>query len=102
MSTTDSAPDTFYVSCAIEDTPYLRSSARLRNVSRSVLVKKLLEVVIRDQLILAILEDDLPVRAKDATQRTKAYNYDQGPRRQTPRSRSTEGLDEEDPDGGHP
>lgn len=36
---------------------YLDSSARIRKTSRSQLIKKVLEIVLNDQLILSILDD---------------------------------------------
>lgn len=40
-----------------EFVPYLEASARLRNMSSTILAKRLLHTILRDQLILATLDD---------------------------------------------
>jgi len=82
----------------VPTTPYLESSARLRKVSRKALLDKVLEIVIRDQLIVAVLGDDLPVTINHATK--KNYTHPR-PRRVSPGVGSQEGQDQEDHDGHH-
>lgn len=40
------------------DRNYVESSARIRRVSRQILLERVVEVVLRDQMILSILDDD--------------------------------------------
>lgn len=41
----------------LPETSYLESSARLRKMSRKMLMERVLEIILRDQLILSILDD---------------------------------------------
>lgn len=73
---------------------YLESSARIRGISVATLVRRILTTVIKDQMVLSILDDEVtakelaPVPAPAKKYRRSKYNQTISIKRSVPMTRS--------------
>ena len=54
---------------------YMDSCARIRKISRTRLMERLLNTIFDDQLVLGILDDDSKANRQLANERTKSHFY---------------------------